>query len=172
MNRIMPHSPETIEWRPHPQRHNSVCAFTAAVGEASALHSALEHNANWAVAHGSSYTLFTAPLAPAVLNPQWEKVFAARQMLDRDECRWLLHVDADAVVVDVTRDPLQLLHRMEAEALPARPAIFATCNSPLGRGLDCDVFCCGRQSSPRRRDGLCAVGLHDVGPASPCKRQK
>ena len=165
--------PPPIEWRP--RTHNGVCAFSAAAGESSSLHVSVEHNANWAVAHGLSFTLFRSPMAPAGVHGQWEKVHALQRMLERDGCEWLMHIDADAVVADVTQSPKPILHRLEAEAAPARPALFASCNSPLGRGLDCDVFCCGRvrqldghtsRTAHRPRPG-CAVGLHDLGVASP-----
>jgi len=155
--------PDVVEWRPHAARHTKVCVYTSAVGEASALRASLEHNANWAVAHGATFTLFTGVMARQGLHSQWEKVYATRHMLERDECAWLMHIDADAIVVDVTRAPTSILTRLEEEAAPARPALFATCNSPLGRGYDCDRFCCGRAQSR----GRCSVGLHDLGPASP-----
>ena len=71
----------SAEWRP--AAHNGVCVFTAAVGEASYLLTSIEHNANWAVAHRCSFTLFTAKLAGPRLHPQWEKVFATERMLQR-----------------------------------------------------------------------------------------
>ena len=154
---------DVLEWRPHPQRHNSICVFSSAVGESSSLLTAIEHNANWAVAHGSTFSAFLSPMARPGVHRQWEKVLAAVRILERDECAWLLHLDADALVLDVSRDPMTILRRLVEEAEPASPAIFATCNSPLGRGTDCDASCCGRA---RRRTG-CSVGLHDLGPASP-----
>ena len=52
-----------LEWRP--THHNSVCVFTTAVGEATNLLVGIEHNANWAVAHGCTFTLFLAAMAEA-----------------------------------------------------------------------------------------------------------
>ena len=153
------------EWLP--RTHSGVCVFTAAVGESAHLHVSIEHNANWAVAHGCSFSLFTNKLAGPKLHPQWEKVFATQHMLKRIDCRWLMFIDADAVVIDITRAPQPLLQRLEDEAMAAKPSVppvlFGACNSPMGRGLDCDVFCCGRA---RRREG-CSVGLRDDGPAAP-----
>ena len=99
----------------------------------------------------------------ADLESRWEKVAATRRMLHQEtSCRWLLFLDADAIVVDVTRSPQQLLRQMEAEANPAT-VMYAACNSPIGRGLNCDTDCCGRA---KRRTG-CHVGLRDGGPAIP-----
>lgn len=156
-------SADIIEWRPHAARHVSICAYTTAVGEAAALRATLEHNANWAVAHGATFSLFRLAMAAPGLHSQWEKVHATKRMLERPECAWSMHIDADAIVVDVTRSPAAILSRLEEESVPAHPAIFATCNSPLGRGYDCDVFCCGRAQSR----GTECVGLHDLGPESP-----
>lgn len=176
----------TLEWLP--QRHNGICAFTTAIDSATSLLVGIEHNANWAVSHGCSFTLFRAPMAKAGVHHQWQKVLAAQRMLEAHgpsgdhrgahRCRWLFHLDADALVVDVERSPETVLRRLEADAAPARPVVFATCNSPLGGGSTCDTVCC-----VRARDGAgccrpprgtaaggaaaCSVGLHDVGPASP-----
>ena len=162
----------TVEWRPH--AHNGLCAFTATVGEATSLLLGVEHNANTMVSHGLSFTLFRQVRARPQSDHQWEKVLAAQIMLQREECRWLFHIDADAIVVDVNRDPERILRRLEADAAPAAPIVFATCNSPLGSGFDCDIFCCGRArdgasccAHERKRPQRCRVGLHDVGPASP-----
>lgn len=161
-------SPSIVEWRP--TSFNALCVFTAAVGDAAGLLASVEHNANWAVAHSSSFTLFRSRMARAGVDRQWEKVLAARHMLQREQCEWLLHVDADAVVVDVSRSADALRRRLEADAAPATPVVIATCNSPLGHGHSCDVFCCVRAregegccAPPRRRPAQCAVGLHDVG---------
>ena len=163
--------PNIVQWRPTPSSFNGLCVFTAAVDEASKLTAALEHNANWAVAHGSSFSLFRSHMARKGVDRQWEKVIAARHMLHRDECRWLMHMDADAVVVDVSRSPDALRRHLETDAAPAQPVVIATCNSPLGRGHSCDVLCCVRARDgdaccareARKIRPQCAVGLHDVG---------
>jgi hypothetical protein len=166
----------TAEW--HPRVHNGICAFTVAVGESSELRASITHNANWAVAHGCSFTLFRTKMASTAVHGQWEKVHALEKILaQRSErgCQWLLFIDADAVVSDVQRSPEPRLRKMEEEAAPGQPVLFAACNSPLGRGLNCDIFCCGRQrqlGSHTRADAHlprpgCGVGLHEVGPASP-----
>ena len=176
---------ESITWVP--RSHNGGCAFAAAVGESAILTASIEHNANWANAHGTSFTLFRKPSVVTGVHPQWEKVSALRQLLQRESCRWLMHIDSDAVVTDVEKSPTALLAEMQAEAAPASPLVYASCNSPLGRGFDCDVFCCGRAkqsaatsgsssggsegrgraSSSGKTSSSCTVGLHDVGPASP-----
>ena len=76
---------------------------------------AVEHNANWATLHGCSFTLFRSRMVEdADLESRWEKVAATRRMLHQEiSCRWLLFLDADAIVVDVTRSPQQLLRQME-----------------------------------------------------------
>ena len=141
-----------------------MCVFTIAVGQSSKHLPAVEHNANWATLHGCSFTLFKSHMfEDAALESRWEKVAATRRMLHPEtSCRWLLFIDADAIVVDVARSPQQLLRQMEAEADPAT-VMFAACNSPIGRGLNCDTVCCGRAV---RRTG-CLVGLRDGGPAIP-----
>lgn len=98
------------------------------------------------------------------LESRWEKVAATRRMQEESSssCRWLLFLDADAVVVDVARGPEPLLRRMQAHA-HASTVMYAACNSPIGRGLDCDAICCGRASRPSG----CSVGLRDGGPAIP-----
>ena len=158
----------TVVWQPS-RPSNAICVFTVAVSRSLELLAGIEHNANWAVAHDSSFTLFRTNMVSAGLHNSWQRVTAARGLLSRDGCHWLMHIDADAVVVDVARGPLPLLHRMEAEAaitgVATLPAMYTTCNSPLGRGLECDVFCCGRQRRRARRD--CAVSLQDEGPSSP-----
>ena len=153
---------DTVEWRPQ-LRHSGVCAFTVALGDALSLTAGIEHNANWAVAHGGSFTLFRTQMSKPGLWRNWDKVLGARRMLQRQECLWTLFIDADAVVMDVDQAPAPLLLRMQAEAAPASPLLFAACNSPLGRGLNCDTFCCGRA----RRGANCTVGLRDEGPAAP-----
>ena len=160
--------PSTVEWRP--TSHNALCVFTAAVGTSVRLLASIEHNANWAVAHHASFSLFLSQMAPSSVDRQWEKVHAARHMLQRTACAWIMHIDADAVVVDVNRSADVLRRQLEAEAAPAQPALIATCNSPLGHGHNCDVFCCVRArdgnaccTNPRKRRAECAVGLHDVG---------
>lgn len=160
-------------WRPATSRQ-ALCVFTAAVGEAVQLLTTIQHNANWAVAHGASFTLFSTPMARNTSNSQWEKVLAARHML-HSTCDWLMHIDADAVVADVDQSPEQLLQRLKVDALPAEPLVFASCNSPLGRpnGMSCDTFCCARArdgdacTNRRTRPASCTVGLHDVGDFSP-----
>ena len=125
---------------------------------------AVEHNANWAMLHGCSFTLFHSHMVEdADLESRWEKVAATRRMLHHESsCRWLLFLDADAIVVDVARGPEELLRRMEAEA-SSSTVMYAACNSPIGRGLNCDTVCCGRAV---RRTG-CDVGLRDGGRAIP-----
>ena len=162
-----------VEWWPRQQ--SPICAFTVSVGEATALRRGLEHNANWAVAHGVSFTLFLDRMTNASsVHPQWEKVAAAQQMLARSACHWLMHVDADAVVAGVHKAPSDILAQLRVDAVPAAPIMFTTCNSPLGHGTDCDVFCCGRArdgegccARPRHRPSRCTVGLHDFGVGSP-----
>ena len=75
-----------IEWRPR-RDAVSICAFTVAVGDSAQLLSGVVHNANWAVAHGSSFTLFRSKMVEdAQLESRWEKVAATRLMLQRDSC--------------------------------------------------------------------------------------
>ncbi len=149
-----------------PSTHVKLCAFTVATNDAAQLLPAVEHNANWANLHGHSFTLYRKSLLDAhrKLHGQWEKVAATRHMLThRPDCDWLLFIDADAVVVDIARAPLPLLRRMQADATN-RTALYGACNSPVGRGLDCDYVCCGRALQPTNG---CSVGLRDVGPAIP-----
>lgn len=154
-----------LEWRPLTRSASGICAFTVAIGEAASLLEGVVHNANWANAHRIPFLLFRKQTIAQGLHHNWERVSAARAMLRGSDCNWLLHMDADAVVVNVDRSPEELLARLEAEvtASAPKPAMFATCNSPLGAGLDCDTLCCGR--SKRRLD--CPVQIMDEGPASP-----
>ena len=165
-----------VEWRPRRADGGGICAFTSAVGVAVDLLDGVTHNANWAASHGVTFTLFRSRLQNESLHPQWEKVAAAERMLARgaDECAWLMHLDADATVVDVERPPAALLASLRSSSVPAEPTMFTTCNSPLGDGYDCDVFCCGRArqgaaccAPPRQRPRKCRVGLHDFGEGSP-----
>lgn len=170
---IMPEAPEqalhhdAVEWQPLVRKHG-ICTFAVAVASARELLVGVVHNANWAVAHGGSFTLFLKPTNKvASNNHMWDRVSQARRMMHRPSCAWLMHIDADAVVAEVGRGPMGLLKWMEKEAVPdgnqQHPVMYTTCNSPLGRGLDCDADCCGRT---RKRSG-CAVGLRDVGPSVP-----
>ncbi|KAL1499742.1 hypothetical protein AB1Y20_012429 [Prymnesium parvum] len=147
-----------VEW--WPAAHSSLCAFTVAVGAAASLRVAVEHNANWAVAHAASFTLFGARLGAAGPCANWEKPLAAARLLRRGACGWALFVDADALVSRVEAPPVPLLRQMAREAAPAAPLLFAACNSPLGSRLECDGLCCGRR-------GNCSVRLREEGPASP-----
>lgn len=161
---------EGITWRP--TRHNSICAYTHALGPVRALLAGVEHNANWATAHGCTFTLFTRRLGnEPELHASWEKVRGAQSLLERPVCQWLLHMDADAIVRDVTRSPLELLERMQQEVVAGAtpPVFFTSCNSPLGRGLECSAgpaptdVCCGRS----RKTKGCAIGQFDDGPDAP-----
>lgn len=156
----------SLEWRPPERTHSGICVYSIAVGRASDLFEGITHNANWAVAHGASFTLFRSRVARQQ-HPSWEKAFRARELVSRPECAWVLHIDADAVVVGVKRSPSDVLESMRIEAAPADPALYAACNSPIGRGLDCDRFCCGRAVSRRTIEKRCPVGLMDQGPAAP-----
>lgn len=164
----------TLEWHPRHWSKPLICAFSVVVGDAVHLIIGAEHNANWIITHGGTFTLFRTQMIDDGLHHSWERVTAAGQLLRRREppCEWVMHMDADAIVVDVARSPTPLLHQVLAEAAPATPAMITTCNSPLGRGLDCDIFCCGRahQRPQRQRHspgGRCTVGLQDEGPAAP-----
>ena len=151
-----------VQWSP--RIRSAICVFSVALGDALSLLPGIEHNANWAIAHGSSFTLFRRQMSKPGLWRNWDKVLAAQRMLQRDECAWAMFIDADAVVMNVDQGPAPLLARMQREAAPARPLMFAACNSPLGRGLECDTFCCGRAQKKRAK---CTVGLRDQGPAAP-----
>ena len=156
-----------LEWSPLTRTTRpGICAFAVAMAEAAVLLDGVVHNANWANAHGIPFFLFRSSMIAKGLHHSWERVTAARLVLrTRNDCRWLMHMDADAVVVDVERSPSQLLLLLEAETASSdvRPVMFTTCNSPLGAGFDCDHFCCGRA---KRRTG-CAVATTDDGPHSP-----
>jgi hypothetical protein len=115
---------DVVEWRPSTPP-NPICVFTVAVADASELFDAVVHNANWANAHGSTFTLFRSKMVEdAELESRWEKVAAARRMLHRSDegaahCRWLLFMDADAVVRDVAKAPENVLHTMQSAAVAA-----------------------------------------------------
>ena len=59
------------------------CGLPIQIPEEYAYFKSVEHNANWAVAHGASYTLFRAPRARQGVHSQWEKVAATSRMLQR-----------------------------------------------------------------------------------------
>ena len=160
-------------WRPTTHT-TSLCVFSTAIGQSVDLLDGVVHNANWAVAHGATFTLFRGRSAGSNVHLQWEKVIAAQSMLRRAECKYIMHIDADAIVADIERAPLLLLNKLIEEAKPSAPIMFATCNSPLGRQHDCDTLCCGRARDgascckpPHKRPPRCAVALEDDGPGSP-----
>ena len=54
----------------------------------------------------------------------------------KPQCQWVFYIDADAIVVNVLRSPLRLLKQLGAGGHnETQPSLYATCHTPLGRGL-------------------------------------
>ena len=175
-----------------------ICVFSVAVGYTDLprlnfdlahsppqLMSGVVNNANWALSHGSSFTLFNHRMSENA-DLQWEKVFAAQRMAKDERCDWNLFMDIDAIVRNIKKSPYKLLNNLLADlhSHGASPDMIATCNSPLGNGHSCDTFCCQRAyqlpsgdpvpggplttpTNQRRIPQDCSVGQFDGGPASP-----
>ena len=70
---------ERLDWIPSRRAQPSVCVVSVMTSELLADWGgvAVESNANWAVAHGYRYTVFTRLLAPLTLHAVWSNPRAA-----------------------------------------------------------------------------------------------
>ena len=96
--------PETLVWAARNRSKPLVCVTSVLSsdllepGRYGAA--AVEMNANWAVAQGYKYRLFTRRLAPEHLPFVWSGPMAVERMLHEDEgdCEYVLWLDGDAIV--------------------------------------------------------------------------
>ena len=128
------------EWVPQRRASPTVCMVS--VVTMNLLKSwgghAVEQNANWAVAHGYKYCLFTALLLQRGLHPVWSNPRATLYVLQQGEreCATVFFVDGDAVVHGVG----QSLRQIIGTFLPVGgPDILMSCHSPFGELGKCHV---------------------------------
>ena len=111
----MPPSSHPLDWVPRVRARPSVCVVSVMTAELLADWggAAVETNANWAVAHGYSYSVFTERLAPPALHAVWSNPRAVAHMLRRGrrECAVVFYLDGDALVSGVERPLESILRR-------------------------------------------------------------
>ena len=151
------------EWSGNPRLGHRICIGTLLSSDLLAPGAwgrpAVAITANWAVLHGYIFGLFTAPPRQSASDDdyclQFSKVRAASQMLQgalssgAPACAWVLFLDADAMVNNVTATvEQQLLHPADRPS-PNVHLVFA-CHTPEGsRGShssapECAGCSCGR----------------------------
>ena len=120
-----------LEWLPQRRTQPTVCVVSVMTSELLADWGGVvvESNANWAVAHGYRYTVFTRLLTPPTLHPVWSNPRALERTLLRGEaeCARAFYLDGDALVVGVERSLRPLLARF----LPPPVQVAFSCHSPL-----------------------------------------
>ena len=120
-----------LEWIPQRRTQPTVCVVSVMTDELLADWggAVVESNANWAVAHGYRYTVFTRLLTPPTLHPVWSNPRALELTLLRGEaeCARAFYLDGDALVVGVERSLLALLARF----LPPPVHVAFSCHSPF-----------------------------------------
>eukprot|EP00966_Prymnesium_polylepis_P204928 4747871-Prymnesium_polylepis.1 len=115
----------------------------------------VEINANWAVAHGYIFGLFTsAPVHRRAAGTDdyctvFAKLHAATAMLEKhnSSCRWLLFLDADAVVNNVSATVEQLADTAATAEAAGSADITLACHWPSADGNgECHSCKCGRST--------------------------
>ena len=135
--------------------------------------------ANWAVLHGYTFGLFTALPRQGVSDDdyclQFSKVRAASQMLERGvssgapACAWVLFLDADAMVNNVTATVEQQLLN-PADRPPSSVHLVFACHTPVAssRGShssapECAGCSCGRATHSCSSETLASEQLDGLG---------
>ena len=120
-----------LEWLPQRRTQPTVCVVSVMTSELLADWGGVvvESNANWALAHGYRYTVFTRLLTPPTLHAVWSNPRALERTLLRGEaeCARVFYLDGDALVVGVERSLGPLLARF----LPPPVQVAFSCHSPL-----------------------------------------
>ena len=120
-----------LEWLPQRRTQPTVCVVSVMTSELLADWGGVvvESNANWALAHGYRYTVFTRLLTPPTLHAVWSNPRALERTLLRGEaeCARAFYLDGDALVVGVERSLGPLLARF----LPPPVQVAFSCHSPL-----------------------------------------
>ena len=128
------------EWVPRRRAAPTVCVVSVVTAQLLSGWGgyAVEQNANWALAHGYKYVLFTNILLPSGLPAVWSKPRAALSVLQQGEreCAIVFFLDGDAVVHGVHRS----LDEVISSFLPVGgPDLVMSCHSPFGRHGACHV---------------------------------
>ena len=133
------------EWSGNPRPGPRICVGTLLSSDLLAPGAWGRHavaiTANWAVLHGYTFGLFTAPPRQSASDDdyclQFSKVRAASQMLEgalssgAPACEWVLFLDADAMVNNVTATVgEQLLH--PADRPDSGVHLVFACHTPEG----------------------------------------
>ena len=122
---------DVLEWFPQLRTQPTVCVVSVVTSDLLADWGGVvvESNANWAMAHGYRYTVFTRLLTPPTLHPVWSNPRALQRTLlqGEDECARAFYLDGDALVIGVERSLGPLLTRF----LTPPVHIVFSCHSPL-----------------------------------------
>lgn len=160
---------ERLDWVPAHRAQPTVCVVSTMTG--ALLDDwggvAVEANANWAVAHGYRYTVFTALLTPPTLHAVWSNPRAVQRVLrmGESECARVFYLDGDALINDVSRRLEPLLDRFLPATSSSGAEVIATCHSPFA---DENGGCLG----PPGRSGVsaCACGRAATAKTCPSRR--
>ena len=160
---------ERLDWVPKMRALPTVCVVSTMTG--ALLDDwggvAVEANANWAVAHGYRYTVFTAPLMPPTLHAVWSNPRAVQRVLEmgESECARVFYLDGDALINDVSRRLEPLLERFLPATSSTGAEVIATCHSPFA---DEHGGCLG----PRDGSGWSACTCGRAAMATACTSRK